>query len=55
MAAFNNFDDIHPITFFQIAYLTSRNKLGLTLKIKDTKNERLKELRNVKLIQNSFE
>jgi hypothetical protein len=55
LAAFNNFDDIHPITFNQMAYLSSRNRLSLTLKVKDSNNEGLKILRNVKLVKGSFE
>ncbi len=55
LAAFNNFDDIHPITFHQMAYLSSRKRLSLTLKVKDSNNEGLKALSNVKLVKGSFE
>jgi hypothetical protein len=38
-----------------MAYLSSRKRLSLTLKVKDSNNEGLKVLSNVKLVKGSFE
>ena len=54
LAAFNNLEDIHPITSCQLAYLASRGRLGLTLKIKDSQKEGIKKLRNAKIISDRF-
>lgn len=53
MAAFNSLDDVHLITLHQIAFLSSRRVLTLTLKVKDSVAGEL--FTNAKFISGSFE
>ncbi len=55
IAAFNSLDDVHPITFHQLRFLTANNQLKLTLKLRDDSSLRVKELRNVIFTKDGFE
>jgi hypothetical protein len=54
IAAFESLDDLHPITLRQIAFLSKRGRLKLTLKIKDCSGGGLRELYNVRVISTPF-
>jgi ferredoxin-NADP reductase len=55
IAAFNSLDDVHPITFRQLQFLTVNSQFKLTIKLRDGSSPRVNELKEATYTNDGFE